>query len=84
MWRLQELPEQAGIQLANWYWRSPAVCLGTIHQFELSQLPERPPLGVCLQAAQEALLPADGPNGVLRGGVPALWEEANLRQNILC
>ena len=72
---VQELPEAAGIGLANWTLRqaqeegSSSVCPGAIRpQPEPQQLSELPaPAGVCLQAAQEAAAQGGrGQTGVLR------------------
>ena len=60
---VQELPEQAGIELANWSVRqaqeegSSAVCLGTVrHRVEPQQLFElAAQLGIRAEASQEAL-----------------------------
>ena len=92
---VQELPEAAGIGLANWTLRqaqeegrSP-VCLGEIRpQPEPQQLSELPaPAGVCLQAAQEAAAQGGrGQTGGLRGGVrhPVGRGGTDWRQDILC
>ena len=70
---MQELPEQAGIQLANWYWKgvrefvwerfgislSRSSCLNWLHR-----------LGFAFKRPKKRLLKADrGQTGVLRGGV---------------
>ena len=58
---MQGLPEQAGIELANWYWRvvREFVLKRFWHRVEPQQLFELPaPLGVCPEASQEA--PAQG------------------------
>ena len=65
---VQELPEQAGIELANWSLRQAqeeggaAVCLGTVwHRVEpQQQLSELyAPLGICPEASKKRLLKAD-------------------------
>ena len=70
---MQELPEQAGIQLANWYWKgvrqfvwerfgtslSRSSCLNWLHR-----------LGFAFKRPKKRLLKADrGQAEVIRGGV---------------
>ena len=69
---VQELPEAAGSGFANWNWKG-------VHQFVWEQFglslrrssPDLPaPLGICLQAPQEATAEGGcGETGGLRGGV---------------
>ena len=75
---VQQLPTEAGMDLANWTLRQaqeergPSVCPGTVRpQSVPPQLPELPaPLGVCLQAPQEAVAEGGcGQAGGLCGGV---------------
>ena len=87
---VQELPEQAGIQLANWYWRgvrqfvwerfgtslSRSSCLNWLHR-----------LGFAFKRPKKRLLKADEDKRVvLRGGVrrPVGRGGADWRQDILC